>query len=170
MRRRLRDHARRPMVRKLIRFSAVSMMVVPVAQVLLIVFQVGFGLSGVLSNFLTVTLTTIPAYLLNRAWVWGKRDRHRLTTEVLPFWAMALIGLVLSTILVAWVESWTSAPLAVNAANLFAFGTIWAVKFVVLDRIMFGPKVHFPGEQPPESADAEELSPTELVIGDTAGS
>ena len=166
MARRLRNQAQRPMARKLLRFSAVSMMMVPTAQVLLIVLQVGFGLGGVLSNFLTVTLTTIPAYLLNRAWVWGKRDRHRLTTEVLPFWAMALLGLVLSTVLVAWVETWTSSPLAVNAANLVAFGLVWIGKFLVLDRIMFGPHVHFPEEEPPEG----ELSRGRLAVGDVGTS
>ena len=43
----------------------------------------------------------MPAYYLNRAWVWGKRGKSHLTKEVVPFWAFAFSGLVLSTIIVA---------------------------------------------------------------------
>ena len=42
---------------------------------------------------LAVLIASLPAYLLNRAWVWNKGGAHSFTREVLPFWIMSLLGL-----------------------------------------------------------------------------
>ena len=84
-----------------------------------------------------MTLATIPSYLLNRAWVWGKSGSHSMTAEVLPFWGMAFLGLVLSTVLVHYAEQQWDSWVLVNLANLSAFGVLWVAKFFVLDRVLF---------------------------------
>ena len=58
--------------------------------------------------------------------------------EVLPFWVFALAGLGLSSLLVAAVGSNPhTSPLIVSAANLSGFALLWALRFVVLDQVLF---------------------------------
>ena len=57
------------------------------------------------SNLIAVTVGSVPNYLINRAWTFNKRGAHSFTREVLPFWLMALLGLVLSTFAVAWADA-----------------------------------------------------------------
>jgi putative flippase GtrA len=121
---------------KVIRYGAVSVVCVVLTQVLILAGE-AIGWSGTLANVVAVMLAAVPGYLLNRAWVWGRAGRHDLTREVLPFWGFAAVGLVLSTVCVAVASSMTAAPLAANVANLAAFGSLWALRYVVLDRVLF---------------------------------
>lgn len=141
---------------KAVRYAMVSVVGVALTQVVLTVCHAGFGWSPTASNFTAVTVASVPAYLLNRYWVWGKRGRNHLTKEVLPFWGFALAGLVFSTLLVAQAARWWDSPLAVNLANITAFGLLWVLKFFVLDTLMFGPHHH------------PELDPDELVEDEPA--
>jgi hypothetical protein len=68
-------------------------------------------------------------------------------TEVLPFWVITLIGLILSTICAHFADLWFESPIAVNVANAVGFGVVWVFKFVFLDRVMFGGHQHFPVDE-----------------------
>ena len=92
----------RPRIAKLARYSAASVAGVLTGQSTLIFCLVVLGLAAVTSNVIAVTLGAIPNYLINRAWTFNKRGTHSFTREVLPFWMMAFLGLVLSTLAVAW--------------------------------------------------------------------
>ena len=89
------------------------------------------------ANLAAWMVSTVPAYLLSRAWVWQRSGPHRLGGEVLTFWIMALVGLGLSSLTVAIVEHFTQRTLLVAAGNLFAYGTVWVAKYVFLDRVMW---------------------------------
>jgi putative flippase GtrA len=130
--------ARNHLNRRPVRFAMVSAVAVPLTQAVLILCHVGFDLSAVWSNIIGVSTACIPSYMLNRSWVWGKRGRSHLLKEVLPFWAMALLGLGFSTLLVAVAAHWTDATIVVMLANLTAFGTLWVAKYLVLDAVLFG--------------------------------
>ena len=133
----------RPAVYKLVKYSTAS-----VAGVITGVSSLNFcllvlDLDAVLSNIISVTLGSIPNYLINRAWTFNKRDAHSFTREILPFWLMAVLGLVISTFAVAWAdERWDGNTLALNAANLGSFGVLWVAKFFVLERVLFKPLAH----------------------------
>lgn len=133
--------------KKFLKFSAVSAISFPFTQVLLVVFTKGFDWSFVRSNLVAVTLMAFPAYAMNRYWVWGKKDKNSLTTEVIPFWVITLVGLGLSTICAHYADLWFESDLAVNAANAVGFGIVWVFKFFILDRIMFGGHRHFPVDE-----------------------
>jgi len=123
---------------KLIRFGAVSAFNVLFGQILLFATQVAMGLSPVPANVFSVTVGTVPAYFLSRHWVWNRRGNHRIMKEVIPFWALALLGFALSTAAVWFVDTrWDPVPLVINLTNLAAFGLIWMAKFFVLDRVLF---------------------------------
>jgi putative flippase GtrA len=123
--------------RRLMRYAGVSVIGVIVGQTLLFMFYEAVGLGATSANVLAVMIGTVPSYLLNRAWVWGKSGSHSVRAEIVPFWGMAVLGLILSTALVAVVSRYTDAWLMINAANLSAFGSLWLAKYVILDRVLF---------------------------------
>lgn len=125
---------------KLVRFGAVSAFNVILGQILLYGAQVAAGWPPVVSNGFAVSVGAIPAYILSRYWVWERRGRNHFWREVVPFWTLALVGFALSTTAVWWVDArFDPSPLGVNLTNLSAFGVVWAIKFVVLDRVLFRP-------------------------------
>lgn len=127
----------RPIVRKLARYSAASLVGVTVGQTSLFVFYQLLDLAAALANFLAVAISSVPAYLINRYWVWQKTSRNDLRREIVPFWGMAFLGLILSTIAVTVVDDRTDRAPAILAANLGGFGVLWVAKFLVLDKILF---------------------------------
>ena len=61
----------------------------------------------------------------------------------MPFWALSLTGLAVSTVAVARVAAltreWSTAvrAVALPVANVSVFGALWVVQFVLLDRVLF---------------------------------
>lgn len=154
----LMERVRSEQGRRALRYSAVSVVNVPLGQGILFLGQHAFGWSPRWANFVAVMVTAIPAYLLNRYWVWGRKDHNRLLHEVIPFWLIALLGLVLSDMAVRWVTERTDWPPAANVASISAFGVLWILKYLLLDRVLFGRGHHHPPE-----LDEPELPDDELV-------
>ncbi len=133
----------RPVIAKLVKYSAASVSGVVTSQVTLVFCLVVVDLSAATSNIIAVTLGAIPNYLINRAWTFNKRGAHSFTREVLPFWLMAVLGLVLSTFAVAWADTrFDGNILVLSAANIGSFGVLWVAKFFVLERLLFVPLAH----------------------------
>jgi putative flippase GtrA len=142
--------ARDLMAMRQVRFVMVSAVSVPFSQAVFLLCKEGIELNGTTSNLIAVTLACIPSYLLNRYWVWGKRGRNHFWREVFPFWAMAALGLVLSTIFVWFVDQRTDVTVFLMAANLSAFGLLYIVKFLLLDRVLFKVADEMTSEVPDE--------------------
>jgi putative flippase GtrA len=139
--------ARTPAGRKMVRYSLVSVVSVIVSQIVLFLAQSFW--SARTSNIIAVCVSAIPSYYLNRAWAWGKTGKSHLMKEIVPFWSLALIGLIFSTWAADYAESnahhltdsHLGVKLIVNAAALAAFGVLWIGKFFIFNRLMF---VHQP--------------------------
>ena len=129
-------------LRRLLKYSAVSAVALPLTQILLLTCTLGFGWSGAVSNVVAVSIAAIPAYYLNRYWVWGKKDKNNWRTEILPFWGITLLGLTLSTAFAWYADQTFDSPFAVNVANACGFGLVWLFKYFLLDRWMFGAHHH----------------------------
>ena len=130
----------RPKVLKWVKYSAASLAGVVTGQSTLLFCLLVLDLSPVLSNVIAVTLGGIPNYLINRAWTFDKQGTHSFTREVVPFWSMAFLGLLLSTFSVAWAaDRWDDNVIAVSLANIGAFGVLWVAKYFVLDKVLFAP-------------------------------
>jgi putative flippase GtrA len=127
----------RTLLQKLLRYAAASLVGVTVGQSCLWLFYEALDQPAWLANFLAVAISSVPAYLINRYWVWQKSSKNDLRREVVPFWGMAFLGLVLSTIAVTVVDRRTDWPPAIMAANLAGFGVLWVAKFLVLDKVLF---------------------------------
>ena len=136
------DDLRLGKARKPILYALVSVVAVITGQAVLWTCSGLLDWDPVPSNVTSVAIGSVPSYVLNRYWVWGKRGKNHFWKEVAPFWGMALLGLLLSTAAVAWATSWKDATIVVSAANLAAFGVIWVGKFFVLHHVLFGAHTH----------------------------
>jgi putative flippase GtrA len=130
-------------LRRLLRYAAVSVVSVTVAQTVLGVLVATRATGAVVANVIATAVATVPSFALNRRWVWGKSGRASVSREMLPFAIVTAAGLALSTVAVAISArvaddySTTMRTLTVQAASLSAFGVVWVVQFVLLDRILF---------------------------------
>jgi putative flippase GtrA len=128
--------------KKASRFLVVSGFNVLFGQSLLVLAHSGFGWAFTSSNVFAVGLSAGPAYVLARYWVWEKTSKNHFVKEVLPFWGLAFLGLLASTIAAGIAARHSDAQIILNFVNLGAFGIIWIFKFFILDRFMFGKHRH----------------------------
>jgi putative flippase GtrA len=106
------------------------------------------------ANVIATTVGMVPSFELNRRWVWRKHGNRSVASEVVPFGALSVCGLMLSTLAVRGAASWADGAhlsagtrtIAVEGANLAAFGSLWVIQFLVLDRLLFGTRV--PASEP----------------------
>jgi len=131
------DFVRAQFDRKHLRYTMVSAVAVGVSTSVLVFCKELLNFSPELSNLVGVSVGCIPSYMLNRSWVWGKRGKSHFWREVMPFWALALLGLILSTLAVYFVSSWNDTTLVTLITNLSAFGILWVAKFMILDSLLF---------------------------------
>lgn len=126
-----------------LRYSMVSVVAVVVNQIVL--FGAQFHMSPRSANILAVCVSAIPSYQLNRSWVWGRSGKSDLMREILPFWAMALLGLIISTWFADFAgsnayritDSGFGKKLIVNFAAFASFGLLWVAKYTVFKRVLF---------------------------------
>ena len=123
--------------KRLVRYGGVSLVVVPLTQVLLVFFYRGVNLPAMAANALAVAIAAIPAYFLSRRWVWRKVASHSVSREFVPFWMMNLVGLLLSTLFVWLVGLISDSTVLLVAANVFAFGILWLAKFMLCEIWLF---------------------------------
>ena len=105
--------------------------------VLLIVYGIFRAFSEVWSTVFANVVATVPSYYLNRSWVWGKNGRSHLTKEILPFWTMSALGIVVSVGGAALAThvgkkyhlDHLDQTIVVLAANVLSFAIFWVLKF-----------------------------------------
>jgi putative flippase GtrA len=137
---------------KFFRYCGVSVFNVIFGQSLLLFFYKGVDWSAWLANVAAVCISAGPAYWFSRHWVWEQRGTHSVRDEIAPFWGMALLGLLISTVAVTWADDrWPDSGLAVQLASIVSFGAVWVFKFVILEKVMWKQ----PAEVPPPVEAAE---------------
>ena len=127
---------RRPEWHRLLRFGAVSAVVTPTTLVILWILYDLAGWEAWQANLTAVSAGAAPAYVLNRYWVWRRSGQNRLWGEILPFWALTLVGGAASTLAVDAAGRWEHSGLLI-AVNLGTYGAMWLFKFFVLDRFLW---------------------------------
>jgi putative flippase GtrA len=132
-------------VARLARYGCVSLVATLTSAVVLATLVSTDALPPGRANVVATLAGVVPSFELNRRWVWGRRGRRSLLAEVVPFSAMALTGLVLSTLAVAGAATvadrhavdHAARTAIVLAANLATFGSLWVAQYVLLDRVLF---------------------------------
>ncbi len=121
---------------KLLRYGAVSVFNLASHQFFLALGQQILDLEPTKANLLAATITAIPAFFLSRNWVWRAQiTQGSMRNEAVLFWVIALLGLIISTIVVFVVSRTVESWLAIQAASLFGYFLVWIGKFFVLDRL-----------------------------------
>lgn len=141
----LRARSNTPTGRKAVRYMLVSVVTVLVSQVALFVLYAGLHWTARSSNIMAFIVGGVPSYYLNRRWTWGRKGRSHLVKEVLPFWGIAMVGLVFSTWTADFAEtraheitdSRLAQAVVINAAVIGAFGVLWVAKFIFFNRVLF---------------------------------
>lgn len=118
-----------------LRYAAVSVINIFNHQTLLYIAHSIWEWSGGLANVFAACVSAVPGYFLSRAWVWQRSGNHSLRGEVLPFWGIALAGLIVSSVMAEGADRAFESALAVAIASLVGYLIVWIVKFFLLDRL-----------------------------------
>jgi putative flippase GtrA len=95
-------------------------------------------MSPVTANVVAWLVSTGPAYLLSRYWVWQQTGANSVKSEIVPFWILAFVGLAASTVAVGVAGAYTDKTVIIVAVNLITYGFVWVAKYLVLDNVMWG--------------------------------
>jgi putative flippase GtrA len=137
--------------KKIFRYSMVSVISTGVSfTVLFLVYGVGHLWPEVPSTVFANVVATFPSYWLNRTWAWGKTGRSHLVKEIIPFWAMAAVGIAFSIVGASiahhivvkdFPNNHLAATAIVLAANLISFGIFWVAKLFLFNRLFHVPSL-----------------------------
>jgi putative flippase GtrA len=131
---------------RMVRYTLGSAFCLGVSEVTLLVLLLA-GLQGWLASLLASAAGIVPGYPLNRAWTFGRRGPSHTWREVVPYWVTAIGGSLFAALLVGLADPWAkevsrSTLVATSIALLVyvgAYGTLWLLKFLYLDRMLFRP-------------------------------
>ena len=135
--------SRRATVRRLLRYSSVSVVSTVTGLTVLGVLVGVFGWPAVWANIVATAIGTIPSFELNRRWVWAHNGRRSILRQAAPYASVSFAGLVASSVAVHLASDATmnSSRLvhtaAVEIASVAAYGSLCIVQFVLCDRILF---------------------------------
>ncbi|MHB1988782.1 MAG: GtrA family protein [Acidimicrobiales bacterium] len=144
---RARAASRSEHLHRLAKFATVSLISTAVTQGLLFLTYDVISLGSAMAcNVIATAVATVPAYWLNRTWTWGKRGKSHPWREIAPFWIIAFVGLVLSTVAVGIAahnadhisHSHLVRRAFVQFANLVTYGFIWIARYSIFNRFLFG--------------------------------
>jgi putative flippase GtrA len=133
-----------PEGKRMFRYTMVSVITTLAGFTILgVVFGVFHLWTEIPSAIFSSIVATAPSYYLNRNWVWGKAGRSHLRREVIPFWAVSIVGIFISVAAAAVSRhistanhlSHTGATVVLLAITLAAFGVLWILKFLVFNRL-----------------------------------
>ncbi len=133
-----------PEAKQLIRYTMVSVISTIFSfGTLALVFGVLHLWGEIVSTVFANAVATLPSYFLNRRWVWGKGGRSHVMKEIVPFWVMAGIGIVVSIGGAAVARhigrvyglDHFQQTVVVLAANVVSFGLFWVLKYMLYNRL-----------------------------------
>jgi putative flippase GtrA len=139
----VREADHRTTIRRVLRCLGVSVGTTVLSAVVLVMLAIGFGIPAGTASLIANGCGIPASYLGNRRWVWRRSGRGDLAHEVVPFWILSLAGLLAATLFVAYVGTITGAfpaaerAIALPAASVAVFATLWIVQFALLDRVIF---------------------------------
>ena len=135
-------YARTDEGRKKVRYAGVSVVFVPIGQILIQIFGLVFD-SYTTASLVSAAILTLPNFFANKYFVWQVTSKENLRSQILVFWVAAMLGVTLATVLTKVVENAMVDQtklvrgLAVFVAQLVGFGIVWVGRFLILDKWLF---------------------------------
>ncbi len=101
--------------------------------------------SAAASNIASFVPAGLVAYWLHRHWTWRRTGQSALWTQLVPYWLIAFLSLVLSTLTVDAIASasWRFTnrriivTLFVMTGAFVVNGMFWIIKYLVFDHYLF---------------------------------
>ena len=124
------------------RYAAGSIVALVVSELTLVIcFGTGL-MAAAAASVVAFFAGAVPNYLLNRAWVWKRRGRVQMRSELVPYVAISLatLGLAaLATSLAADLapDGNSTRTAFVAAAYLVTYGVLFIAKFFAYQRFVF---------------------------------
>lgn len=147
-------HAKSAEGRKQLRYAGVSVVFVPLGQVLVQLVYWMTDWSKPVSILASAAVLTVPNYFANKHFVWRDTTKDRMRTQITVFWIAAMLGTGFSMLLAAFAEVHTKSSSELTqafwlfAAQMGGYGLVWVGRYLFLDRFIF--KVTHHGEEPGE--------------------
>lgn len=131
--------------RKWVMYGTVSGIAIMVSWLSFALAHNVLGWRIVPSQVFSVVVSTIPAFLLSRYWVWAKDGKVSFQREVLPFWVLSFVQFFISVGVIKVSESWiestfdsrSTRTVVVLIINLMLYGVMWIGKFFFLNNLLF---------------------------------
>jgi putative flippase GtrA len=142
---RARAIAQRPGVRRFSKYAVGSVVAFGASNVAFLLLY-GLGLTSPQVASVLAFAAGIPVnYVLNRRWAWQRRGRPGLRDELLPYAAVVATSVIGSAVGTWAADRWVQSaglPRAVevgvvDAAFVAINGTLFLLKYVLLDRLVF---------------------------------
>jgi putative flippase GtrA len=92
-------------------------------------------LTDPMANLFAASIASIPAFLLSRYWVWEVKGKASFRRELLPFWALAALGVIVSTLMVRLAKAISEQRLFIVFVILFSYFIVWVMKFLLLNLV-----------------------------------
>jgi glycosyltransferase involved in cell wall biosynthesis len=132
---------------RMVRYAIGSVLCLAVSELTLFALILA-SFQGWAASLLASAAGIVPGYPLNRTWTFGRRGRSHRWRELVPYWVAAIAGTLFAAVLVGiaapWARHATRSSVAAAILDLVvyvaAFGAIWLLKFVYLDRMLFRPR------------------------------
>lgn len=120
------------------RYSAMSLITVPVGYALLLLAREVSDLNAGLLNLVVGTVLTGPSFLLYRHFVWpGSRGRDAVK-QLFSFWQTVMLGALASSVLIGAADHWLDANgVLIVVAGLVGQGVVFIGRYFWLDVITF---------------------------------
>ncbi|MCU1491952.1 MAG: hypothetical protein JWM85_3357 [Acidimicrobiaceae bacterium] len=135
--------SQRSRIRRLAKYASVSLVSTATSLTILGVLVGGFGFPAVWANVIAIALGTVPSFELNRRWVWSLSGQRVRAGQVVPFCILSFSGLLISSVAVHVASAATTSASrvvhvgAVEFANIGSYGALWAVQFVLCEKVLF---------------------------------
>ncbi len=155
----LKEHARSEQGRKQLRYAGVSVVFVPLGQIIVQILHAATSIADPVNILIVAGILTIPNYFANKIYVWREQSNDRMRTQITVFWIAAMLGTgfamglayIADEITKDMPKFWQGVWLF--AAQLTGYGIVWVARFIFLDRWIFKATHH--GEEPPSDELAE---------------
>jgi putative flippase GtrA len=143
-------------MRRFTRYSALSLLTVPVAYSLFLLARHFWEINAGILNICVGMVLTLPSYVLYRYLVWPDRGGRSFFAGLFSFWQTVMVGALASSALMALLDLVSDANDAMLIlAGLTGQGIIFLARFLWLDKVTFDPDGTAAADQSEESHPAE---------------
>lgn len=85
---------------------------------------------------------TFPSYAMSRYWIWPEGDRTHVTRQVVVYWLISFVSLVVSSAVTGFAAAHAPAGhvahlMVVGVAYVGTYGVLWVGKFVLYQLVVF---------------------------------